>query len=210
MMNSDTRKEPDIILDEIFELIDESYMQQTIDKPIEEAAASFKFDDTAPVTHLAFIQITSKFVKHIYEHGAVIRQQLSTLQACTEMTAILEKGYQNPSDSGYYAAYLDSISQKINSLEFVLAKVAEFITMMTRARHIRWVFTSRIDPYDWSAKCRIVRILFKRWGNCLPPNILECPPDQLANFLPELINLIISTENTVNKMQYANIDFAPI
>ena len=210
MTNSDTRKESGIILDEIFELIDERYMQETIDKPIEKAAARFEFDDTVPVTHHNFIQITSKFVKHIYEHGAGVRQQLSTLQARTEMTAILEKGYQNPGDRGYYAAYLDSINQKINGLEFVLAKVAEFITMTTRARHIRWVFTSRIDPSDWSAKCRTVEILLKRWGNCLPPSILECPPAQLADVLPELINLIISTENTVNKMLNADIDFGSI
>ena len=199
-----------MILDEIFELIDEKYMQQTIDKPIEKAAASFEFDDTAPVTHHNFIQITSKFVKHIYEHGAGVRQQLSTSQARTEMTAILEKGYQNTGDSGYHAAYLDSINQEIDGLEFVLAKVAEFIIMMTRARHIRWVCTSRIDPSDWSAKCRIVKILLKRWGNCLSLSILDCPPAQLADFLPELINLMISTENTVTKTLNADIDFDAI
>jgi len=210
MTNSDTGKESDIILDEIFELIDEKYMQQTIDKPIEKAVASFEFDDTVPVAHNNFVQITSKFVKHIYEHGAGFRHQLSPSQARTEMTAILEKGYQNTGDSGYFAAYLDSINQELNGLEFVLAKVAEFITMITKARHIRWVCTSRLDPSDWSAKCRIVEILLKRWGNCLPPSILDYPPAQFANFLPELINLMISTENTVTKTLNADIGFDAI
>jgi len=210
MTNSNARNKANKILEEVLELIDEEYMQQTIDEPIEKAVESFEFNDTIPVTHQTFIRIIGDFVRHIYEHGISVRQQLSTSQAHTEMMAVLEEGYQSPSGRGYYTAYLDSKNQKTNGLQFVLAKVAEIITIMTRSRHIKWIFASRIDPSDWSTKCKIAEIFLKHRKSHMSQSLRKCPTDQFADYLPELINVKISIDKTVNKVRYAEIDLDAI
>jgi len=55
-------------------------------------------------------------------------------------------------------------------------------------------------------RCLIAEILLKRWKSCLLPNVRACSPAQLAHHLSELINLVLSTNRTVNKMLGAYIN----
>ena len=100
MMSSKSRQNAEEILDVVFELLDDYHLYETIDEPIEKAFASFAFDIKTPVTHDYFIEITSRFVRHIYQQGLFIRQKLSISQASSETIALLEDGYQSPYKQG--------------------------------------------------------------------------------------------------------------
>jgi len=55
MTSSDNNLDAAGIIQEVFELIDEQYIYQFIDKCIEQASADFKFKQRATMTHQAFI-----------------------------------------------------------------------------------------------------------------------------------------------------------
>jgi len=208
MTNSKNRREAEAIIKRVFELIDEEYLHHRIDEAIEEAAKNFNYNETATVRHQTFLQLTGDFVRHIYEHGFRLRQITSVSQARAEALAILESGYESLEARGYEAAILDASNPKLNGLEYVLGQMTEFITFRARHRHIRWVYSSRIDPSDWPIKCLIVEILLERWGPFLPSTVLTCTTAQLANSLPELLEVLRCTTNIVRKTMGADTNLS--
>jgi hypothetical protein len=206
MTNSDGEGKAAAIIEEILEKTAEEYLQLRIDEPIEKAVASFEFDRDAPVTHQTFTQVTTDFVRHVYERCLWCRQEMSAMEACAEAVAILEEGYQAPRGKGYYAAFLDASNPNLNGLEYVLAQMAGYITSMARTRHIRWVCASRMELADWPTRCLIAEILLKRWDPFLLDNVRTCSPAQFAHHLSELIDLGVSTDRKVSKMLGASID----
>jgi hypothetical protein len=210
MTNSNARLKADSIIHKVFELTDEEYLRRWVDGPIEKAAAGFGFNPETQVTHQIFIRVTGEFVRHVHEHGLKPRQILSDVQARTEATAILEEGYQNPNARGYYASFLDASNPNLNGLEFILDQMTQFIIARARERHIRWVYSSRIDPSDWPTKCLIAQILIERWGAFLPSSVLSCTPAQLADFLAELFDALCFASSMVRKALGAEIDLSSV
>jgi len=206
MTNSEGKRKASAIIEEVFEKTSEEYLQLRIDDPIEKASASFEFDRDAPIAHQTFTQVTTDFVRYLHEQGLWFGQTMSAVEACAEAVAILEEGYQAPHGRGYYAAFLDASNPNLSGLEYVLAQMAEYITALARSRHIRWVWTSRMELADWPTRCLIAEILLERWKPFLLDNLCTCPPAQLAGHLSELINLGLSTNRMVTKMQGSNID----
>jgi hypothetical protein len=206
-MTNSERKRAEGIIEEVFEKTGEEYLQLRIDEPIEKAAASFEFDRTAPVTHQTFNQVTGDFVRHVYQKALWGWQKISAGEALDEAVAILERGYPGAPGQGYYAAFLDASNPNLNGLEYVLAQMASHITVMARARHIRWVCASRIELSDWPTRCLIAEILLKDWEPFLPEKLRACPPAQLTHNLSDLINVVLSINKTVSKMLGSNVDF---
>jgi hypothetical protein len=200
MTNSEAERRAAAIIKEVFALISEEYLQVRIDEPIERAAASFDFDQTASVTHQRFTQVIRDFVRHVYQKALWGWQKMPPEKALAEAVAILEEGYQSAHAEGYYAAFLDVSGLNLFGLESVLAQMARRITEKARARHIRWVCTSRIELGDWPTRRLIAEILLTRWKPFLPENVRKCSPAQLANHITELISVGLSANRMVNKM----------
>jgi len=130
--------------------------------------------------------------------------------ARAEAMAILEERYLGPHARGYYAAFLDVSNSKLDGHEFILTQIAEIIKALAREKHLKWVYFSLIAPLDWLTRCQIAEILLKRWRPFLPLNIQQCSPAQLADHLADLINVLRSTDNKVNKMLNTDIDINAI
>jgi hypothetical protein len=199
MMNFDSG-EAERTIDEVFDLLSEEHLIRSIDEPIEGAAASFDFHVSVPVTPEIFATCTGDFVDHVYRHGLSVPRIMSTIQAHAEALQILERGYQSAQGGGYNIALLDALNPEHNGLEVVLGQMTQLITAMARTRHVRWVFASSIESADWASRILMTEVLLKRWGLFLSESIMNCAPAQLADYLPELINLLISTDRMVNKM----------
>ena len=203
MTNFRDKKRAVAVIEEVLELTDEEYLQRLIDKPVEKVFASFEFDRNARVSHYYFMDVVGDFVRRIYLDGLGVSQNLSRSQARAEALIIIERAYQSQDVQGYYAA----LAEAFNGIESVLARIAEFIITRTRERHIRWVHSSRIDPFDWPTRCLIAEILIERWGPFLPPGIRSCNSAQLADALPQLFNAVTSTVSIVRKTTGAGIEF---
>jgi len=205
MKNFAVRDKAVAVVNEVLSLTGEQYLHQQIDEPIENAYATFRFDKTAPVTHKNFILVTGRLVHRIYKHGLLMKRILSRSYACREALAFMEKGYENQGARGYDAAYLDASNP--DGLEFVLTWTAEFMAARERSRHIKWVYASRIDPYDWETNCMMVEILIEQWNAFLPSRLLACTPAQLVSCLPELFKNISVANSEVRKNLSGGSDF---
>jgi hypothetical protein len=204
MMNLKPRAKAEKMVDEVFKLINEQYLYHRINRPIEEAALSFEFDRKAQVTHHIFQRVTSNFVRHIYKMGFGIQQIMSDLQAHSKAVSILETEYRNLNAKGYHAAFLDAINPQLNGLDVVLTQMTEIITTRVRIKYIRWVYATRVDSLSWATRLLIAEILLKRWEPFLPHGILECCPAQMADHLPELINVLNSTNEAARNIMGYN------
>jgi hypothetical protein len=208
MTNSEAERRAATIIREVFELISEEYLQAWIEAPIEQAAASFEFDQSTPVTHQRFTQVMGDFVRHVYQNALWGWQEMPPEKALAEAVAILEEGYQSAHAQGYYTAFLDASSPNLLGLESVLAQMARYITERAKARHIRWVGASRIELADWPTRRLIAEILLTRWKPFLPGNVQKCSPAQLANHITELITIGLSANRAVKKMLNADASFS--
>lgn len=200
MMNSEVRFDLQKFIEGILELISENYLYDQIYELIRKAALEFKFDTRTPIDPEFFIRITGDFIRHIYKHGLRVKKILTTEQAQSEVVLILENHYQGVYARGFHAAYLDASNPYTGGFESVMAQMIEIVSSKECSKHIRWVLATRIISKDWHTKCLIAEILLDRWKSYLPPNILACPPAQLANNLPDLFNVFIATDRVVNKM----------
>jgi len=207
MTNSHSRCKAEAIIEKVFELTTDEYLQQFIDEPIEKAQGNFEFDDEALVTHRTFFQVTGDYVRHIYRNALRPSQILSDYQAQAEALAILEEGYQNAYAKGFEAAFPDASDPNQNGLEPVLAQLGEIITARARLKHVTWVYSSCIDPSNWPIKCLIAEILHERWGRLFPPRLLAYTSDQLADSLPDLLKALRRTNRIVGKVMKGEMPF---
>jgi len=192
------------IMDEIFELLDETFLQKKIDQPIEQAAASFKYNQDVPFSYKYFLKVTGRFVQHLYEHG--LGRILTLTQASAEMIHILETGYPEVYSEGFYVAYLDAKDPTQEGFDHVLSSIAELIITKERIKFVRWVILTRIDPSDWTLKSHLVKAIKKNRTTFLPPTLSNCPSAQLTNHLPELISAVVSTDRMVSKLFTPHIE----
>ena len=75
----------------------------------------------------------------------------------------------------------------------VLARMAELIQESRRQMRLRWVITRHVDPTDWNTRCAMAGILIERCRKWMPPQLKRCPPEELADFIPELLQIHLGT-----------------
>jgi len=149
--------------------------------------------------------VIGNFIHHLQERDIGIKKKLSELQAQSEALAILDQHYRNSTSQGYYAAFLDATNPDLDGLNVIISQMADIIITVERKKHIDWVYTARIESLDWKEKTEIVDVLLESWEPFLPPSILGCSPAQLADHLPQLINILHTTDEAVrNIVGYVN------
>lgn len=200
MTNFEVKENALKLIGEIFELINEETTRNYIDEPIEKALSRFNFEHKGPVNYKKFIHFTGSLVRGVYEHIPWCLHKPSKDQACAEAIHILEAGYQSSQHRGYDAAFCDARNPSLNGLEFVLVQLSEIIKARLRVKYIRWVYVSRIECVDWHTRCLMAEILIARWKPFLSPDILMCSPAQLADQIPDLIDLLGSADNMLSEM----------
>jgi len=114
--------------------------------------------------------------------------------------AILETHYESLGAFGYDAAILDAVNPGLDGLAHILERISEIIITMVRTKYTKWVCASRIDPSNWPLRCTMAQILLERSGPYLTENLLRCKPEQFAEHIPLLIDLIRSTDTMPLKM----------
>lgn len=200
MTNSEFKHKAQQIIKNILEITDEDYLYRYIDRPIEETFEKFEFDRKIPMTHKQFIHTASELLRQIYRKSLSPQQIITASQARAEVLIILEKGYQSARDHGYDAAFLDASDTLNNGLASVLSQLVELITTRARDRHIKWIYATHLEMIDWKTKCLVAEIMLDHWKPFLPQCILSCSPAQLADDLPHLIDVLLSSDRIFIKL----------
>jgi len=198
MMSSDDRIKAEIVIDNIFRMIDEVYIHKRIDQPIEEATLSYAFVYPEAISHHLFNNIIGDFVMHLFNRGPSIKMQSKTI-AMAEAVSIIEMGYQG-SSNGYHAAFLDAMNPEINGLENIFQQIKEVMISIFRGKYIQWVYDTNITPLGWPTKIVIAEILLNQFKPYLPSNIQKVSPVQMADSIPLLINTIQTLEDKYRRL----------
>ena len=181
------------LLDQVAGLLDEQATAQQIDDPIDEALEQFGHVEHEPYSHRRFIETTARLVRHVHEHTLSPSRRLTLAQARDETVALLARAYRGTYANGYHGAVLDAADPTGPGLELVLARIAELIKNERRQMHMRYVEAWHIDSAEWPTKCAMASILIERCSEFLPPELRDCPPEQLAEEVFDLLTLHSAT-----------------
>lgn len=196
MSNSNAGPDESCILDRVLELLDESYLKDHLDTPIDNAAGTFTgYEElTPPFCERQFLEIVTNFVAHMYLHALPVSQVLSPAQARAEAIELLEQA------CGYDSALLDVIERGDEGLAMALSQMTATLKAAERRKHLCWVMASQIEPLPWRAKRDIVKELLQRWQTILPDKIVACPPEQLTHHYASLIRDYVDIDQQLKQL----------
>jgi len=182
------------IIDTVRGLLDEARMAWLFDEPIDRALDAFECPEGTGYSHGAFLKTVADFTRHVYQHGLRGQRRLSDGQALDEAVALLEQIYQGADADGYAAAAVDAADPHRAGVQTVLAALAEALKARERQAYVRWVVARHIDAAGWDTRCAMAAVLLERLADYLPPELLECPPEQLAHRVFRLLTAEMATE----------------
>jgi hypothetical protein len=205
-MNSIENQMANEIIEKISRLLDSEYIRQKIIEPIEKAAESFNIDTRASMTHKNFLKVIGDFVRHIYRYGLGFPKILTDSQACSEALSIIEDFYQSGKSVGYFAAFLDARNSEVFGIEQVIRQIAGHIMARERAKHIKWVFATKLFVLDWQTQVLVTQSILDHWKRVLPSNLADWPPSQMVHCLPQFFIALISVNSQIDKLASGDID----
>ena len=193
-LNDDTP--PQEVIRILFEKLSEDHLLKTIDHPIQQATESFEIKKR---TEKEFISIIGEFVRHIYQTGLMVKQDLTKQQAKSEAVMILEQGYQNLGARGFDAALFDVKSINTEKLENMFMQIAEIIRFNQRERYKKWIIAKYLNQFGWRKRCRIVETLLNQYQSYLPEDLHQSIPAEFVNHIPELIITLMNVDQVLQQ-----------
>ncbi len=195
MTSSKDTFSPDRVIDAVLGLLSQDFLVRTIDEPVSRALETFEYRSSKPNAYFRFIDTVSRFFEQLYINSGSISREISSDCIQQECMDLLEKRYRTPHGRGFNMAYLDAQ----DDIELVLLRIAGIAIDQLRERHGRWVYFRWIAGLDWKERCIFAETLFKRMpylSVCMQP----CGPNQLAEFLPEIISAIALADAKLRKV----------
>ncbi|MCX6827692.1 MAG: hypothetical protein NT002_00170 [candidate division Zixibacteria bacterium] len=189
-------------LDELFAQLRGASVIRIIYERIDEARRHFKTGLLELKSYRDFNQHIAEFIQHLYSHGLLVPRMISLRAAMAEGLDLLERQYEgNGGIQGYDAAYLDAVSSQGRGFDFVLSQLAESIRDREIFRYTNGQFSLLIDPSDWNIHKRIVGEIVEKYAAFLPDDICNGSPDRFINYYRDLIEVILSSDQTIEQVR---------
>jgi len=176
------------ILSRLEKLLDERHLAATIDEPIDRATKEFACAQADSKSVDGLHQVVTQFVQQLHTKALPYRHSLLASQALDETLALLER-----KTDGYIESLLDATDDSEGGIEQVVARIADLLKVERRTVYVRWVVARHIDPADWELKCAVAELVAERCRSSLPPQLLACAPEQLADLAVDLLLIDIAT-----------------
>jgi len=204
MMNSDLKKRArETIATIVFEL-DSDRIKTRFDDPIAKAAKEFDYEPICPITHKEFHRIVAGFVEQVCDKAVGASWMLTDPLA--EAIWLLETGYQSAVYGiGYIAALLDANDPAEGGIQTVLMSLAESIKGLKRQEYTSAVFTRYLHGCSWRLRCEIARVLLEDYRVFITERLGSCAPAQLADEIPWLISMLISSDSVLHQMASSGV-----
>ena len=184
-------------LNKIMEFLDGEVIYKKIDEPLDEAFRKFSYQLSAEITQKEFNSIIKSFIEHLKDNEVTIFTTQATANESSEIIWLTEKYYQGHETRGYEGALYDTTTQGREGLESVLEGIIEKIKTNEREKYISCIITKHFTFLDWNTKKEIIKEIFNEFSHIFPPQLKESQIPQLVPRIEELINLIITTNQTL-------------
>jgi hypothetical protein len=203
-MSSDLEKRAREIVTTIMVELDPDRISKRFDNPIAQAAKEFDCEPTCPIAHKEFHRIVAVFVKQVYDKALGASWMFTDPLA--EALWLLENGYESAVyGTGYVAALLDANDPAEGGIQTVLTGLAELIKDIERQKYIKAVFARYLHGCNWALRCEIARVLLEDYRPFLPERLGKCAPAQLADEIPSLILMLISSDSVLHQMAFSPV-----
>lgn len=200
-MNSDLEKLARETIAAIMVELDPDRTKDRFDDPIAKAAREFGYDPICPIAHKEFHRTVAGFVEQVYDKGLATSWMLTDPLA--EALWLLENGYESAVyGTGYVAALLDANDPAEGGIQTVLTGLAELIKDIERQKYIRAVFARYLHGCSWALRCEIAQVLLEDYRAFLPERLGKCAPAQLADEIPSLLLMLLSTNSILQQIAF--------
>ena len=204
MMNSDLKKRARETIERIMAELEPDRIKSRFDDPIAKAAKEFDYEPICPITHKEFHRIVAGFVEQACDKAVGASWMLTDPLA--RAIWLLETGYQSAEYGiGYTAALLDANDPAEGGIQTVLTSLTESIKGLKRQEHTTAVFTRYLHGCSWRLRCEIARVLLEGHRAFLPERLGKCAPAQLADEIPSLISMVISSDSVLHQMALSGV-----
>jgi hypothetical protein len=194
MMNFNNADQPHQVLSEIMTLINETRLQDLIDRPIIDAASKFNTANIIFTEHKSLIDCMGRFVQHLYINGLKPSMNLSFEQAKSEaLDLILLTG-------DFDKIYLKAINDPEVGLESALQIITESIIEKRRKIYVQKVLFQFIPPFDSTLIFELTKILIEELRPHLPAHLQVLPISMFTTTLHELVLVKSGEDKTLQNM----------
>lgn len=179
------------------EILNEEVLFKKIDEPLDETLRKFSYSLSGEITQKEFNSIMNSFIEHLKNYGIIILTIQVKGNESSEIIWLTEKYYRGHETKGYVGALYDVLTQGSKGIESVVEGIIETIKRSEREKYISCIITKYFTFLDWDRKKEILSEIFDEFGHLFPPELKELQLAQLVPRIQELINLIITTNQTV-------------
>lgn len=186
--NEEDTDEADQLLNLILNDISEETFAKEIGNDYDNARNVYTQEKVSAENEEEFHHIITAYYLHLtrHLHHHVVVTDLD--HVATQAIPALDQAYQN--QGGIRAATQEALHPTHGGLRTIL----DILTNHLKQQHIQNYRTTRItqaiNPLDHQLKTTLTQKILNRLGNNLPDHLRDAPPEQFANHLPELLQVL--------------------
>jgi len=192
------------LIDRVVELLDADSIARKVEYPIDRATEEFQviMDDGNDITPEIFNRNISSFVRQLYERALRFPRKISDREAFAEAIHFFNQLLGIDGPDRYGAILTTVIAGGREELERVLLQLSEIIKETERRKYRRWVVVHHIHTLEWRRRCNIATLYKESMSQSLPVEWQELEPEQLAEYLEDVIAIEIQCRNIFKKRDY--------
>jgi hypothetical protein len=179
------------------ELLNGEVLYKKIDQPLDEALRKFTYSLSAEITLNEFNSVMRSFIEQLKNYRIMTCTTRVRANDSSEIIWLTEKYYQGHETKGYEGALYDFTTQGREGIESVLEGIIETVKLNEREKYISSIIIKYFTFLDWDLKKEIIKEIFDEFGHIFPPQLVELHTSQLVPKIEELINLILTTNQTL-------------
>ena len=185
------------IVDLILLEISEENLAIKIGLPLDGARASYVTDAVTVKDGFEFNEAVTAFYGHVFRHTGSPAGQMQKSALAADAIDLVEKAFEQK--GGYKSALVEGTHGINGGMRLVFDAMTERLKQDGKEKHVDWVFKKALEPLDWEAKVRIMKIFIERIRSGLPADLQALPPEQLASHCDEVIGIFAKSLSKVKE-----------
>ncbi|MFC2085202.1 hypothetical protein ACFLS9_09100 [Bacteroidota bacterium] len=191
---------PTTNLIKIMEFLDGELIHRKIDKPLDEVFRRFSYELSGEVTLEKFNLLMVSFLEHLSDSGIRTSIIPPGVDESYDIIWLTENYYRGYETWGYEGVLFDITTQGNEGIDSILENIIEAIKVSEREKYISYIIIKYFAHLEWDIKKEIITKIFNKYGHFFPPQLMELEPHKLVPRIKELINLIITTNQTISEI----------
>ncbi|MBP1740141.1 MAG: Lon protease C-terminal proteolytic domain [Deltaproteobacteria bacterium] len=186
------------IFEGILSEISEENLAIKIGHPLDGARASYVTDAVTVKDGFEFNEAVTAFYGHVFRHTGSPAGQMQKSALSADAIDLVERAFQQK--GGYKSALFEGTHGINGGMRLVFDAMTERLKQDGKEKHVNWVFKKAIEPLEWNAKARLMKMTLEKIGLGAPADLQALPPEQLASHCDEVIGIFAKSLSEVKEL----------